>query len=335
MSHDPLFSILLCTQNRARQLPATLDALRELRIPTGWKAEVLVVDNGSTDDTEAVVAKTALSNMTLRYFYEPRKGKSNALNAGLAETRGDLILCTDDDIIPSPEWAAALIAPLASDSCDAVAGRTLLAPELRREWMTQMHRWWLASSDDALPHEGARELIGANMAFKRSVLERVPGFDRELGPGALGLAEDTLFGWQLIEAGLRIGYAPNATALHQPSITRLLRRNWLSEARKHGRSEGYLLYHWEHSETSYPRLRWLSPFAKLHLRRLLQPPPRLGDEGCPLWELSYVLHMEASRQIGLESRRPRHYRRRGLTRLTSPCGFNASSFTSQPVDTNA
>lgn len=318
MSVNLSVSIILCTCNRAAQLQQALGALGKVKIRPSWEVELLVVDNGSADDTATVVRNAKLGNMEVRYLHETQKGKGHALNAGLAKARGEIILFTDDDVIPAEDWAEQLISPLLDGSCDAITGQITVAPNLLRPWQTRMHRWWLASSHDVKLYHGSREMIGANMGFRRLVLERVGGFDPELGPGALGLAEDTLFGGQLVEGGFRIGYAPKAGATHQTDASRLRRINWLSEARKHGRSQAYVRYHWEHSDIQNPRLRQFYYFMKLQLRRVLQRPPPLESEGCPLWEMSYVLHMEMCKQFCFERRRPRNYARQGLTKRILP-----------------
>jgi len=164
-----------------------------------------------------------LDNMQVRYLLEARKGKGHALNAGLAEARGDIILFLDDDTIPAEDWTEQMVSALLKGDFEVVTGQITIASNLKRLWLTAAHKWWLASSHDAQPHRGSRELIGANMGFRRSVLERVGAFDPELGPGALGLAKDTLFGWQLVEAGFKIGYAPRAGATHQLDASRLRR----------------------------------------------------------------------------------------------------------------
>lgn len=309
-------SIILCTRNRAAALQQTLTALENLEIASSRKVEVIVVDNASTDDTATAVRNAKLRNMEVRYYYEAQKGKAHALNSGLAVARGDVILFTDDDVLLAEDWVEQMVSSLVDEGCDAVTGQITLAPQLMRPWLSPMQRWNLASSNDARLHEGSRELIGANMGFRRSVLERVPRFDPELGPGALGFAEDTLFGWQLVEAGFKIGYAPKARAIHQLDSSRLRRANWLNDSRKRGRTEAYILYHWEHGDIRSPRLKWLWCWIKLRLRRVLQRPPSLDSEGCPGWEMSYVASIETYKQFCIEHCRPRNYSRRGLLNLS-------------------
>ena len=315
-------SVILCTCNRSAALRQTLEALGRVRIPRDWNVELIVVDNASTDDTAIIVKNATLERMEVRYLHEPRKGKCHALNAGLALARGEFILFTDDDVLPSEEWLEESVAPMLNDSCDAMTGHLILAPHLMRPWLTDGHKMLLALSLDAQSRDWSRELIGATMGFRRAVLERVPGFDPELGPGpdALGFCEDTIFGWQVAQAGFRIEHVPKAVAIHQLNVSRLERRNWLGDATKRGRTQAYLRYHWKHDDIRFPWFKSLAYSMKLRLRRALQPPPPLEGEGCPLWEISYVMHMEMCRQFCLERHRPRNYSRRGLTkRVLSKC----------------
>lgn len=314
MSSPLTISIILCSCNRAAGLRQTLEALGRVRIRPDWEAEVIVVDNASTDETASVAQNTKLANMDVKYLFEGRKGKGHALNAGLGNARGEILLFTDDDVLIPEDWVEEMVAALDNEKCDAVTGQITLAAHLLRPWLTPIHRWWLASSHDAQPREGSRELIGANMGFRRAVLERVPAFETELGPGALGLGEDTLFGWQLVAAGYTIRYAPKAKVIHQLNADRLRRLNWHAEARKHGKTEAYLLHHWEHGDIKHPRLTWLKSWIKLHLRRMWEKLPPLEGEGCPRWEASLIETMAWCEQFQVEQRRPRNYSRRGLVK---------------------
>lgn len=323
MAADPTISVVICTQNRAAALRETLISLGKVRVRHAWKAELLVVDNGSTDNTATVVREAKLPNLEVNYFFEPRKGKSNALNAALARTRGELILFTDDDVTIAESWIEEMISAFAQQGCDAAVGKITLAPHLVRPWMNRRHYWWLACPD-AQP-AGTPELIGANMAFRRAVLERVPGYDPELGPGALGLGEEALFGGQLLAAGLKIGHADRASVVHAPDASRLKRRDWLDLARKHGRQEAYIEYHWKHVAPSAPKLRWLLNSLKLGVRRLLQRPPAMDAEGCSDWEMCYARDVEKLRHFCVESSRPRNYALHGLIKLKGQLTGEASS----------
>ena len=330
MRSDLSVSIIICTCNRAASLRRTLGFLGQIRIPSGWQVEVIVVDNGSTDETAKVVRSAMFTNMRAQYLYEPKKGKSHALNLGLANARGDYVLFTDDDVRVSVDWVEEIVAPLADGRADAVVGRTELATQLQKPWLSPWMKGFLAAPD-LRPGEQC-ELIGANMAFRRSVLQHVPAFDPELGPGALGLAEETLFGLQLAEAGLKVKLAEDAKVIHDPEGSRLTRRCWLDSVRKYGRTRGYLAYHWYHRELKCPRLMTVWFLAKLHLRRLFQSPQELDKDGCPEWEMCYMHELEMYRQFCIERRRPRNYALRGLRKLCLPgIAVDGTSRQSNPV----
>jgi glycosyltransferase involved in cell wall biosynthesis len=321
---NPFISVILCTRNRAAALKETLDTLRLCRIPSGWKLEFIVVDNGSTDTTAECIRSAAEKNPGLRGLFEPKPGLSNARNAGVALSQGEIVLFTDDDVRLPEDWIEQLAAPLLAERCEAVTGRITLAPDLVQSWMTPVHQLWLAASPEAGGNGQMKELIGANMGFRRTVLDHVPTFDPELGAGALGSAEDTLFGWQIAEAGFKIHYVPEASVEHHPDLTRLQRRNWLGDAVKRGRAAAYLYHHWLHEKIPAPRLGYLAYGLRLRLRRLLENPVSQESNGCAAWEMSYVYEMAKRTQFRLESRRVPNYDRRGLTRSSPPLANGAS-----------
>jgi glucosyl-dolichyl phosphate glucuronosyltransferase len=303
-------SVIVTTHNRASALRQTLDLLAKVKIPTSLQAELILVDNASTDHTAAVMRSAKFVSMQVEYLYEPIKGKSNALNTALRRAQGEIILFTDDDVSVSEDWIEKMVDAFGQNQFDIVVGKIVLAEDLVRPWLSWRQKWLLSAPEDQSDDNLA--LIGANMGFRRSALRHVAGFDPELGPGAIGLGEETLFGKRLVEAGLRLGYARNAVVVHRPDPSRLQRRGWLDIARKTGKMRGYLRYHWERDDIWAPRLKWLWYTLKLHLRRIVQPPPPLESEGIPGWEMSYVESMETCRQFSIERRRPRKYARPGL-----------------------
>src|SRR5581483_1150647 len=78
--------------------------------------DVIVVDNNSSDHTRDVVeSRVAGFPVPLRYLFEPRQGKSNALNTGLAATDAAIIVFTDDDVRVGPGWLEASCRPMLDD----------------------------------------------------------------------------------------------------------------------------------------------------------------------------------------------------------------------------
>lgn len=306
-------SIIICTHNRATYLADTLASFRALAVPSHLATELIVVDNASTDDTEAVASGMTFDNLEFRYLRERRRGQCHARNRGLAAAKGQVILFTDDDVRVPSNWVEGMCEPILSGRADGVAGGVVIARQLIRPWMTQVHRTWFASSEN-LNSERPSWLIGANMAFSRAVLERVPQFDPELGPGALGFGDEVLFAAQLQKAGYRIVGALNHEVEHHFAEERLLRTNLLVAAKMRGRSKAYSLHHWHHGKISFVRARMLSAALRLRLLRLLRRQDCRVDEGCAVWELEFTRALAFYQHYLVEKQRPRNYRRFGLRR---------------------
>lgn len=307
-------SILICTRDRAESLRATLASIGQCDTPADVPAELLVVDNGSTDGTRAVVNETQLPNIPVRYVHEPRHGKGHAYNTGMAEARGDIFLFTDDDVRVPRGWIEGMCRPIVDGYTDAVQGSVRIAPHLVRPWMRNLHRDWLLSVDFSNVEEPGG-LIGANAAFRRTVLRKVPGFDEMLGPGGLGFCDDSFFGAQLLAAGFRIRSAGPLFVEHHFEPSRLDRDNLLTRAKQQGRSGAYFSYHLKHLEIAMPLARALVYRMVLTVRRLPYLIRRPPQEGCPDWELSLVERASWNFQYRRERSRPRRYAKRGLTPL--------------------
>ena len=142
--------------------------------------------------------------------------------------------------------------PILDGRADAVAGRIKLPDYLERPWLRPWHRVCLAV--DA-PTTGDFDLTGANMAFARRVLEKVPAFDLELGRGPWASCEESLFSRQLVAAGFRLVAAgEDSTAMHHCGEHRLTRRALMDVLMRQGRSQAYIDYHWKHRRVWFPAL---------------------------------------------------------------------------------
>ncbi|MDP3071616.1 MAG: glycosyltransferase family 2 protein [Opitutaceae bacterium] len=308
-------SIIICTYNRARDLDATLRALQATEVPADFPVDTLVVDNGSTDETRHVVEAHRGGRLGVSYTHEPRRGKGHAYNRGLAESRGEIAIFTDDDVRPARNWIAAISAPIRENRAEAVAGTITIAPHLDRPWMKTFHRTTMAATTGwDMRNPGG--MNGANMAFTKRVLEKVPGFDPELGPGALGFWDEALFGNQLLAAGYRITGAAEAIVEHHFQPSRLKRQAFLEHAAKAGRSVAYLAWHWGHSPRDpFVRFRALRKRIKLALLRTLHPRDCTIEEGCAEWEFNAARTLAYFEQFAREQERPRAYAKHGLRKL--------------------
>jgi glycosyltransferase involved in cell wall biosynthesis len=233
-------SIAIATHNRAALLSQTLDALARQRWPReGF--EIVVADNRSTDGTRQVVETAAAASGAppIRYLYVADPGKSYAVNAALRIAAGDLLLFTDDDVVPEPQWIERMVGALEETGADFAAGRILPRWEAPPPpWMSPPLYGVLA-----IPDNGVERLaiglntnqimpIGANMGLRRSVVERVGGLRGDLGKldGTLRTGEDHEFFLRMIHAGCRGVYEPTAVVHHFVPRVRLERgyfRRWL------------------------------------------------------------------------------------------------------------
>lgn len=306
-----LISIILGTRDRADNLHHTLQSLASVEVPDGCTCELLIVDNGSTDQTSNVIAGICLPKISVRPLFEPRQGLSSARNLGLSEARGEIIVLTDDDLRYSPEWLEVMTQPLRDSEADAVAGAMRLAPHLERDWMGPMHRMWLAAPQQGLSADC--NLVGANMAIARRVLSRVSNFDPELGPGQRGFGEDTLFGAQIREAGYQIVGVPLRTE-HHFLPERLTRASFLSHAKKLGVSGAYTAYHWEHENLKMARVNFTRKIVQLAAWRAAHPVEVQKSEGMHPGEMHHLRSLHIYGQALLERRRPRNYEWHGLVK---------------------
>lgn len=322
-------SIIICTRSRADALRQTLASLALLEIPQDLDCELIVVDNGSADATAQVVQQCRLPNMPVRLVYEGSVGKGNAYNRGIAAAQGQVLLWTDDDVRPPRDWVARMCGPILRGEADAVAGGVRLAPQSQKEWMQPVHRIMLASTEDMPPGTVLPAMLGANMAFARHVLARVPGFDPELGPGCLGFCEDSLFCLQLREAGFRMATLLDVVVEHHPDPARITPQSFVTRVVKEGQSQAYLSYHWEHGacthdEGTFPeaaithvRLTLLRRWLALAGLRITRRRERALAPIAPEWELRKLRQIAFYRQFLIERRRPRNYDRRGLVKKPS------------------
>jgi glycosyltransferase involved in cell wall biosynthesis len=224
------FSVIVCTYNRANNLPRCLGALARQKDTENMSWEVLVVDNNSSDDTQAMADRLAQElPITIRYARETQQGLNYARNTGIRESRGTHFSYVDDDIEVSPDWLASLYGNFIRNDADAVGGRIHLDPSITLpKWIqddeTKGFLGFQDFGDEPFRMDGKRRYpYGGNMAFNRRVVDRIGYFNPLLGRKGEGRKRSELFKGaetdyfhRLADTDeARIFYEPNAIVYHQ------------------------------------------------------------------------------------------------------------------------
>ncbi len=204
-------SLLIATRNRRDSLERCLAAVGRARAP--GPLQVIVVDNGSSDATAALLdgcARTA--PFTLVSLREPEPGKSRALNAGLARATGDVIVFSDDDVYLAPDYFERLADILEHNDVSYCGGRILLHDPTDLPMAIRTTN----KPERFPPHSfiAAGAIGGGNMAFRREVLEAIGGFDPILGPPTAFACEDVDLVARASAAGFVGGYFPELLVYH-------------------------------------------------------------------------------------------------------------------------
>jgi GT2 family glycosyltransferase len=220
----PSISIIIATYTRAPLLDECLQHLSRQQFEVG--DEVIVVDNGSTDHTPAVVKRhQARFVIPLRLLHERTPGKSHALAQALAVATGEVLAFLDDDVNVNPDWLATIRDTMSDPQTALMGGRVV------PRWDAGVPAWMrVAPSHHArlgaplglleYPEDvvqlGPRTVLGANMAVRREVFQVVGGFAPHLGKlrGTLLSGEDHELCVRVQRAGFRAVYVPKAVVHH-------------------------------------------------------------------------------------------------------------------------
>ena len=239
----PPLTVAVCTRDRPEWLARCLDSLSAMERPASASVEVLVVDNAPPDgQTRAVVE----ARPGVRYVCEPRAGLNFGRNRALREASGDLVAYLDDDVVVDRYWLRGL-ARAHAEHPDAGAFTGLILPyelETPAQILFEQKggfRTAFGAGFDAVcygptraakPHYPVHAGLfgaGANMAFRRDVLDALGGFDEALDTGApLPGGGDLDVFYRVVRAGHSLVYEPSCLVFHQHrrELAQLHRQYW-------------------------------------------------------------------------------------------------------------
>ncbi|HET6862196.1 MAG TPA: glycosyltransferase family 2 protein [Pyrinomonadaceae bacterium] len=253
-------SLLVCTYNRAGDLRELLETAVAQETNGEFSYEVVVVDNNSTDETRSVVESfIAAGHKNVRYFFEKKQGKANALNTGLRELKGWAYVIADDDFVLPEDWVKNLYRGFRDNpEVSFVSGKVL--PLFQGEppsWLTAKHWSAIAMADygdEQFVTDKENQICLLACAFRLADVESVGGYDKQLGPSKThsGGTEDLDLLKRLWKSGRKGLYLPNAAFYHKATKDRLTKdyhRRWHAD---HGRS--YAIMRIEETEQAKFRL---------------------------------------------------------------------------------
>jgi GT2 family glycosyltransferase len=232
-------SVVVPIYNAMRTLPSCLAAIERL---DPKPLEILLVDNGSTDGTLALLCEFARAprSFDVKVLEEPRRGAAAARNAGFRAAKGDVIVFIDSDCAPEPAWLSYLREPFRDPRVGAVAGRVVAAPAASTmELFSALYTLQLpdrpARSREWTPWEGG--YVTANFAVRRSLLMEFNGID-EKSVGGTAAGSDYELCARLYARGVEIVYVPEAIVLHHHRTTL---PGMMRQAFDYGQSHAYLI----------------------------------------------------------------------------------------------
>ena len=313
-------SVIIATHARPASLARLLSSLASQLVR--GQHELFIAENGTRSPTDI-----ATVDIPLTHLHDPRAGKCHIQNRAIALAQGDVVALLDDDLVAAPCYLAA-VGHFFDDypHFGAMKGRILPA----RDPLTIVGRMApyldLPIVDHGEKVVEVRGVIGANMAFRASALQKlkltpthvvvgdnysttvealVPMiFDERLGPGAAGHEEETELSRRLRNAGFHIGYAPEALVLHEVDPTRADRARFTRVARERGYCR---TLHEDHSPKEVALKIAISTFRLGLARAFHASVARVAREER---RLAVAQGMRAGLALAKQSNDPQHFRPR-------------------------
>jgi glycosyltransferase involved in cell wall biosynthesis len=260
-------TVLICTRNRAAQLRNVLESAAQMDVPAGLRWELLLVDNGSSDNT-AEVAMSFHPRLPIRVAREDAAGLSHARNRGVAEARGDYICWTDDDVLIDRDWLATYAEAFARHPEAAVFGGEII-PVLEAPtppWFARFAGQWPLTTllaqrnygDQPVPLSFEKAVVpwGANFAV-RTAEQRAVNYEPGLGVSPLQkrVGEEAEAVFRIMKRGATGWWVPGARVRHIIPVKRQTWRYVYEYFLSYGETVAYMERAWPGAHHAAANLR--------------------------------------------------------------------------------
>ncbi len=237
----PRISVIVCTYNGSHKWLA--ECFRHLKKIDYPNYEVIVVDDGSTDRFT-----DCARDYGFRLIRTPNLGLGNARNTGLSAATGEIVAYIDDDAYPDPDWLKYVAATFLHTDFVGVGGPNL--PPCGDGWVAEC----VANSPGGPIHvmltdRQAEHIPGCNMAYRKSALLEIGGFDERFRVAG----DDVDVCWSLQKRNWKLGFSPAAVVWHH---RRNSVRTYLKQQRGYGRAEALLEKKWPEKYNSAGHVSW-------------------------------------------------------------------------------
>jgi len=236
----PKISVVVCSYNGASTIRDTMEGLQKLDYPN---YEVIVVNDGSTDDTAEIA-----SAYDFKLISTENRGLSNARNTGLFNATGEIIAYIDDDAYPDPQWLRYLASAYMSTEHAGIGGPNIkpagdgfIANCVANSPGGPLH---VLTTDEIAEH-----IPGCNMTFRRDALLEIGGFD----PIYRSAGDDVDVCWRIQQAGYTIGFHPSAFVWHH--CRNSISMYW-KQQKGYGKAEALLEKKWPEKYNVFGHLNW-------------------------------------------------------------------------------
>lgn len=234
-------SLVICTYNRERYLPGSLNSIKPQTLNAA-SFQVVVVDNASSDNTAIIVNNFIKENplLNIKYCLEKNKGLSFARNRGIKESDAPIISYVDDDVILSPDYLETILNFFQLYPNTAGAGGKVIPKyenEKEPEWMSKYLLGFVGKIDYGNSiiqfNKKMKYPAGCNMIYKKSILEDAGGFNNELK----FRSDDKYIFYKVKSISDKIFYLPGAWLYHYIDSYRLDKKNFKTLFLKTGNEE--------------------------------------------------------------------------------------------------
>jgi glycosyltransferase involved in cell wall biosynthesis len=282
-------SVVLPTYNRAGMLHSALESLVKLQTGGKFSYEIVVVDDGSTDNTSAVVKKVAGKHpeVALRYLYQPGHGAGRARNLGVEKAQGRYVAFFDDDQVADPLWLVELYQVVLERGSNCVDGPVCLDLPAGDQKLTPKTREVLGErflGSEVGGYSSKENLGTGNFMIKRTLFHMLGGFDVKFRQ-----CHDADFFWRLEESGHHSLYTPHALVHHVIPASRLEEAYLRNVCLRRGLAYAHIMRKYQGPLKLALAFFWrlgvtLGRDLPLYvLRRLLGPEGALFDKRIDLW----------------------------------------------------